>query len=78
METVLDEIKRKEIVEEILSKSNFGNGKIGKFLGLKVPEKYENLKMIFDSQKSIGALYIADEEMIIQVVDIGVFQVIVS
>ena len=74
---IMEDHEMEVIAEKILSRSaNFGNNKIGKYLGKKVPERYEHLKYFYDTQKIIGVLYIAEEGKVILVVDIGVFQVI--
>lgn len=71
------EKERKEIAEKILLRSVNGKEiRIGRFLGTKVPDKYKNLKVLFDSQKILGALYISETEKVIQVVDVGVFQIV--
>jgi hypothetical protein len=74
------EIHEMEVIaERVLSKStNFGNRKVGKYLGEKVPERFEHLKYFYDTQKILGALYIAEGDQILQVVDVGVFQIIVT
>jgi hypothetical protein len=75
----MEEKEMISLAEKTLLKSdNFNNEKvrISKYLGEKVSERYEHLRYFFNSKGIIGAMYIADNDKVVQVIDIGVFQIV--
>jgi len=74
-------MEKNEILEkgrEIINRSdNFKGYELVDYVGKKVPAEYNNVMHYMKDKVIMGALYINGDNKIIQVIDIGVFQVIV-
>lgn len=56
--------------------SNFSGIKLTAYLKDRIPSEYEWVKHFFDSNGIVGAMYINAGNKIVQVIDVGTFQIV--